>query len=203
MWNEKEVHRLDMWPWPHSWHDLDLGCFEVKFLNNYFENCWSDWCEMNRKRINRILGQLYDLALWLHPWPWPQSFKVRVWNSFISGMGQPIDMERKGCESSIHDHDIWLVWPWWGGQMYRVVNGVTSDVSVPSTNLVPNCPSLYYYKCPVKAQLTHWGWNKMAAIYQTTSSNEFSWMKLYKFWLRFHWSLYPRVQLTIFQHWCR
>ena len=28
----------------------------------------------------------------------------------------------------------------------------------------------------------------------------FSWMKMYKFWLRFHWSLFPRVQLTIFQH---
>ena len=32
--------------------------------------------------------------------------KARVWNSLISWMGRPIDMERKGCESSIHDHDI-------------------------------------------------------------------------------------------------
>ena len=24
----------------------------------------------------------------------------------ISGKGRPIDMEQKGCESSIHDHDI-------------------------------------------------------------------------------------------------
>ena len=54
---------------------------------------------MKRKRINRILGQLYDLALWPQPWLWPWSFKVRVWNSFISGMGQPIDMEWKGCVS--------------------------------------------------------------------------------------------------------
>ena len=29
-----------------------------------------------------------------------------VWNSFISGMGWPIDMEWKGCEPSIYDHDI-------------------------------------------------------------------------------------------------
>ena len=27
------------------------------------------------------------------------------------------------------------------------------------------------------------------------------WMKMYKFWFRFHWSLFPRVQLTMFQHW--
>ena len=29
----------------------------------------------------------------------------------------------------------WLVWPWWGGRMYRIVTGVTSDVGVPSTYL--------------------------------------------------------------------
>ena len=49
--------------------------------------------------------------------------------------------------------------------------------------------------------LTHWGWDKMAVIFQTTFSNAFSWMKMNEFWLNFHWSLFPRVQLTIFQHW--
>ena len=51
--------------------------------------------------------------------------------------------------------------------------------------------------------LTHWGRDKMAAIFQTTLSNGFSWMKMFKFRLRFHWSLLPRVQLTIFQCWFR
>ena len=49
-------------------------------------------------------------------------------------------------------------------------------------------------------QVTHWGRDKMATIFQTTFSNAFSWMKMFKFRLRFHWSLFPRVQLTIFQH---
>ena len=31
-------------------------------------------------------------------------------------------------------------------------------------------------------------------------SNTFSWMKMYKFYLRFHWSLFLRFELTIFQH---
>ena len=43
----------------------------------------------------------------------------------------------------------------------------------------------------------------MAAIFQTTSSHAFSWMKMYKFWLIFHWSLFPKVQSIIFQHWFR
>ena len=49
--------------------------------------------------------------------------------------------------------------------------------------------------------LTHWDRERMVAISQTSFSNAFSWMKIYEFRLKFHWSLFPRVQLTIFQHW--
>ena len=51
--------------------------------------------------------------------------------------------------------------------------------------------------------LTHWGRDKKAAIFQTTFSNAFSGMKMFKFRLRFHWSLFQRVQLTTFHHWFR
>ena len=36
-----------------------------------------------------------------------------------------------------------------------------------------------------------------------TFSNAFSWKKIYKFRLSFHWSLFPRVQLATFHHWFR
>ena len=49
--------------------------------------------------------------------------------------------------------------------------------------------------------LTHWGWDKMAAISQMTFSNAFSLMKMYEFRLRFHWSLFLRFELTIIQQW--
>ena len=39
--------------------------------------------------------------------------------------------------------------------------------------------------------LTHWGRDKTAAIFQTTFSHAFSWMKMYEFRLKFHWSLFP------------
>ena len=51
--------------------------------------------------------------------------------------------------------------------------------------------------------LTHWGRDKMDAISQTTYSSAFSWIKMYEFRLNCHWSLFLRVQLTIFQHWFR
>ena len=51
--------------------------------------------------------------------------------------------------------------------------------------------------------LTHWGRDKMAAIWQTMLSNAFSWMKMVEFRLKFYGSLFLRVQLTISQHWVR
>ena len=36
---------------------------------------------------------------------------------------------------------------------------------------------------------------------QTTFSSTFSWMKMFEFRLKVHWSLFLRVELTIFQHW--
>ena len=39
----------------------------------------------------------------------------------------------------------------------------------------------------------------MAAISQTMFSDAFSWMKSFILWLKFHWSLFLRVQLTINQ----
>ena len=48
--------------------------------------------------------------------------------------------------------------------------------------------------------LTHWGRNKMAAVFQTKFWNRFYWMKIYEFRLQFHWSLFLGVQSTIFQH---
>ena len=50
-------------------------------------------------------------------------------------------------------------------------------------------------------RLTHWGRRKIVAISQTTFSNAFSWIKTYEFRLRFHWNLFLRFELTMFQHW--
>ena len=65
------------------------------------------------------------------------------------------------------------------------------------------CISRYWEALVLCSALTHWSRDKMAAFSQTTLSNAFSWMKILEFRLKFHWSLFLRVQLTIFQHWFR
>ena len=52
-------------------------------------------------------------------------------------------------------------------------------------------------------ELTHLPQNKMAAFSQTIFSDTFLWMKSYVLWLKFHWNLFLRVQLTTTQHWSR
>ena len=52
----------------------------------------------------------------------------------------------------------------------------------------------------VQGYLTYWGQDKMANIFQMTFSNTFSWMNTFELLLRFHWILFLRVELTIFQH---
>ena len=63
--------------------------------------------------------------------------------------------------------------------------------------------SLVFYGCNTLVLLTHWGRDKMDAVSQTTLWSAFSSMKMFEFLLKFHWSLFLRVQLTIFHHWFR
>ena len=51
--------------------------------------------------------------------------------------------------------------------------------------------------------LTHRGRDKMAAVFQTALSNVYLWMKMYGLRLRFHWNLFLRFVLILFQHWFR
>ena len=50
---------------------------------------------------------------------------------------------------------------------------------------------------------THLPLDNMAATLQTIFSDAFSWMKNFVCWLKFHWSLFLRIQLIIIQHWFR
>ena len=50
--------------------------------------------------------------------------------------------------------------------------------------------------------LSHWGWDKMAAIFQTKFWKNFLHEK-FKILIKSHWYLFPSVQLTMCQRWFR
>ena len=51
--------------------------------------------------------------------------------------------------------------------------------------------------------LLHLPLDKMAAISQMIFSDALLWMKIFVFWLKFHWSLFLSFQMTKAEHWFR
>ena len=81
---------------------------------------------------------------------------------------------------------------------------IGSDICLPWSERMPICSYIVFISCRRSVQtLTHWGRDKMAAIFQTILSNHFFRMKMFEFRLRFHWNLFPGPQFTIFNHWSR
>ena len=85
----------------------------------YLRNGRADWHGTKGMWIDGMLHPLCDFQRSPQPWPWPWIFKVKFSKSHISGMGWPIDMELKGCESiecwthsvtfNVHlTHDLYL-----------------------------------------------------------------------------------------------
>ena len=101
--------------------------------------------------------------------------------------------------------------PWFNIKMsYQYRKSHCGDKTVVRSSYLHNgisytgkMSSLYWIGALVPLVLTQWGWDKVAAISQTTSSNAFSWMKIIVYWFEFNWNLYPRVQLTICNNWFR
>ena len=113
-------------------HDLDLGCFKVKLWNS---------------SISGIVG-LIDVK-------WKGSELIWYWADCMTlpfDYTHDLDLGVSKSESELAlsqsywqwTKRMWVIhslpWYWlvWGGRMYRIVTGVTSDVSVPSTYLVVN-----------------------------------------------------------------
>ena len=61
---------------------------------SYLRNGMVDWRGIKGMWVDRMLDLGCDFQC-----P-PHGFKVKFWKCCISGMGGPIDMERKGCEST-------------------------------------------------------------------------------------------------------
>ena len=68
---------------------------------------------------------------------------------------------------------------------------------ISSLNMIctkPNCSNIRWILCVLRSNtINTLRTRQMNAISQTTFSNGFSWMKMFEFRLKFHWSLFPRV----------
>ena len=118
-----------------------------------------------------------------------------------------LNYQRNLCMSTFKIYPCWKFWK----LTFSKHNQPLSQQAIISTNgdqdlcihmASPSTTALRWSNLEYSG-LKQWGRDKMATIFQATVSNAFSWVKIYWFRLRFHSSLFPRVQLTIFQHWFR
>ena len=157
MWNEREVHRFDteynMWPWPltslmNLTLDVSKSNFEIAVSQELL--VWLMW---NEKEVS-----WYDTGPTVRHCPLTTPMTLTL---EFQGQSLKLLYLRNGAADwhgtkrmwVIHSWPwYWVVWPWWGGRMYRIVNRVTSDVGVPSTYVVGSDNGLP----PVQCQATIW-----------------------------------------------
>ena len=99
-------------------YDLDHRFSRSNFEKLYLRNGRADWHGAKGMWVDRMLDPRCDFELWPHPWPWPWIFKVKFFNSNISGMGGSVDLEWKGCEL-----DMMLDAQWhcsWGHSAWQI-----------------------------------------------------------------------------------
>ena len=68
--------------------DLKFSRSNMKFaIPQVLNQIWSNCHEMKSKRFDWILSNKCSHRVWPWLWPWPWIFKVKFWNSPISGIG--------------------------------------------------------------------------------------------------------------------
>ena len=95
-WNERDMSRYTYFVTLS--YDRDLG-FSRSNFENTVRNERAVWHGTKGLWVERILDSHYDFELWPHPWPWTWIFMAIFFNSCISGMGEPINVEQKWYES--------------------------------------------------------------------------------------------------------
>ena len=113
--------------------------------------------------------------------------------------------------SDLHDRHSFLVWlhlsiettplPTMTSNIYFFLQKLAVINSLPPRRFT-NCKTSYNFllqNSSLGGQVNLFpSWQKMVTISQTIFSNGFLWMKNFAFSLKFHWSVFLRVLLTIF-----
>ena len=168
-------------------HDLDLefSRSNMEFAISQPKMVWLPWNEKQPYRLN-FRPQMWPLSLTL-VMTLTLNFRGQLWCNDLpdSDRGDfrcrhAVDSSSCGFQllrfvASGWHHFLVLVFPWFLCSNLRIIDHF----------------------------LTHWGRDKIDAILQMMFSNAISWKKMFEFRLKFHWSLFLKVQLTIFQHWFR
>ena len=160
-----------------------------------------------------LLWKLFCVVLLTH---WPQGNVTDSWcavfkHTFLWLMSCTFPVKLKRCmhQNLVCDKSTLVQMMAWCRQAAsHHLNQMSTNLCLwhfmtpPGHNkLMINREWLKFYRLTPSHYLNTLRSRQIDAISQTTLWNAFSWMKMFEFRLKCHWSLFPRVQLTIFQHW--
>ena len=104
----------------------------------------------------------------------------------------------------------WLILEVWQYIMVKFNMGGLWGISVNNLEkLLQDIESSLYGVVLLYKHLTHWGWDKMAAIFQMTFSNGFPWMKMHEFFIQISLMFVLKgpinniLALVLIMAWCR
>ena len=179
------------------------------------------WHQATRRKLKIIINSLrpsdaymhrhnlghHWFRQWLVTWSALSHYLNHCWNITNSNLRNKLqwNLKRNSCiflnenafENVVCEMAAILSWP-------QCVNGeYWKNRSLGREHCVCWWPCTISCSSNSFDSLIHCGQHEMDAIFWMPFSNAFSWMKIYEFQLRFHWSLFLTVQLTIFQLWFR
>ena len=169
--------------------------FDLHLNNQLNKKSWGRWFEMLSSSLwhhyNGNTEPVYSLfpKTWLFLISYKQTWKQGI--APVTTEFAKTNKTKKAKKKYMHK------WPQLEG------NTITKYSAVPISHrqFPPNhinlsrCEQLKYLSWTQKSQaiLTHWGWDKMAAISQMTFSSAFPWMKTFELQIKFHWNMFHRV----------
>ena len=203
------------WSFKKKWISLHIAFFWLHFANITVASLECH-CVANHRWLTHLVNSLCRLATQKY-----QSFTVMALCEEIPHEG-PATQKTFPCHDNCHNlHKIFII-----DQEGLVIDflclvdiiakilflaGLVTDIVLSLddkylyiSNWLHGDIRQYDVSDPRRPQLTgQVRLDKMAAISQTIFSDAFSSMKNFVFWLKFHWNLFLRVQLTITEIWFR
>ena len=214
-----------------AWHRAGDKLLLEPMLPTFYDATGLQWVKSKYSWISSqtVISKISmkDTPLFIHefnslaPGRYNRNFRYLIFNliSIIGGRGISCKMTLRWLSLDLNDDKSTLVqvmawcrqatshylsqcWPismplYGHNELRYEVSFVNSNSDLCSLSVTALPCSILHYN------VTHWGKHKMATNLQKTFSNSVSWMKLFVFWIKLHWNLFPRVQLTISQHWFR
>ena len=186
-------------------------------MNSQCDNYWSDLHNPWWPHQMEAFSALLVLCVEIHRWPvnsphkgqWCRALMfslICAWTNVWVTTRHASDLR---CHRTHNDRNITLIQAFRKSLQYipKYMSGLHNKIQWKINFAVIQflvIISLQNFANPIEwdtnSTLTHWGRDKMDAISQTTSLSAFSWAKMFKLRLKFHWNLFLRVQLTIIQH---